>query len=288
MLGAVLAVVLEGSTPGPVAEAAVKGAELCVKAQEGSLDLLGDDRMQKRTMVLPSETGPGGVFLTLGPEGCDVLIGSDGEAAVAAVTAWVESDPGGAGWKHVPSLGVTGQGEGGDGARYYAAVEAGLALAMGRPPNDMGRVVVFPRLSSALLRLRVETAAHAAARPAGEAVVDAVDQVCPLMLKAGERMSEEETWRLRAQLRTFSGDVAELAHADETRETVVVNADETGCRVALRARANSRIAHWEEDVPGRLESQGWQPQGVNEWRAGERSVWINSAPGLMMVEVVSH
>ena len=289
MLGVLLAFVMGGSPASPVAEAAVKGVDLCVQMQSGRLDLRGEDRNQSKTMVLPSETGPGGVFLELSPRGCDVLIGSDGEASLEAIRAWIATDTYQLGWRNVPSLGVLGQGERGDGAQYFAAIDHGLSLAMGRPLNQMGRILVMPKVRTEQLRLRVDTASRAARRTAGAAVIDAVHEVCPLLMTREDARTEDQKWLLWAQLRTFSGTAAEMAHADEERDTVMVNADESGCRVALRAKANSQIAQWEQEVPQQLETARWQPYGVNEWRGdGGRSVWINSAPGLMLVEVVSH
>ena len=285
MLSVLMVLLAGGAGASPIAEAAVRGTDLCVQMQSGQLNLRGDDQSQSKNMVLASEEGPGGVFLGLSPNGCDVLIGSDGEASLKAVRDWVQAEDG-LGWRQVPSLGALGQGERGDGAHYFVSNDYSMSLAIAKSVNDMGRVVVLPPIPAPLLKLRVDTATHGSQRDAGRAVLDAVTDVCPLMGDELDALTPEKRAVLMAQLRTFSGGAGEVAHADEARDTVIARADTWGCQVAVRALANTRIASLEDEVPHLLEEHGWRLQGEGDWQSAEgASLQIHSGPGIMLVEV---
>lgn len=286
MLGVLMAVLAGAEPVSPISEAAVRGTDLCVQMQSGKLNLRGEDTAQSKTMVLASETGPGGVFLGLSPNGCDVLIGSDGVGSLDAVRAWMAEDSDGYHWRQVPSLGTLWQGARGDEAQYFVSGDFAVALAVAKSVNDMGRVVVLPPVSPQLLRLRVETATRASQRTTGQAVMDAVNEVCPLMAEDGQEMTREKRSALLAHLRSYSVGAGELAHAGEDQDTVIAQVEDRGCQVAVRARAGTQITGLETEVPRLLEAADWKPQGDGGWRNNDgATLRIHSSQGVLLVEV---
>lgn len=190
------------------------------------------------------------------------------------------------GWQQVPSLGSIGQGERGDRAQYFVSADYSMALALAETLNDMARVVVLPQTPPELLRLRVETATRASAQHAGAAVVDAVNEVCPLISKPEVTLTREQRAVLMAQLRSYTGVIAELVHTGEEQETVIARSDSGTCKVALRLRTDGQISRWEAEVPGLLEGAAWKRRDDQAWENGEGvTLQLHSGSGLMSIEV---
>lgn len=248
-------------TSGPMTDVAIQGTRLCIQAQTGQVDLRGQDQAQVKVMALPSETRQGGVFLTLGPTGCDVLIGTEGRTARAGVKDWLLRDGGGYRWVQVPTLGHPGQGERGDRAEYFVTEDYSASLAVADTRNEMTRVVVRPPMDPSILRLRVETAIHADERDAGQAVFDAVERLCTaLAVPEGER-GMRESHGLAANFFLYTGTGGTLLHGGPIEDVVTVQAEETRCLVAAHGGDEAKAGEWLETLNRAMVNAGWYHDG---------------------------
>ena len=257
---------------GPLTDVAIQGTRLCIQAQTGQVDLRGQDRSQVKVMALPSETGPGGVFLTLGPTGCDVLIGTDGATARAGVKDWLMRDGGGHRWVAVPTLGHPGQGERGDRADYYVTEDYQASLAVADTRNDMTRVVVLPPLDPSMLRLRVETAIRADERDAGQAVFDAVERLCTGLAVPERQRSARAGHELAANFFVYTGTGGTLLHGGPVEDVVTVQAEEERCLVAAHGGDEAKVTEWLEKLTRAMVHAGWYHDGEDVLRVNDGRV----------------
>lgn len=275
LLGAVIVVsggVTQAVPSGPLSHVAIQGTRLCIQAQTGQVDLRGQDRAQVKVMALPSETGPGGVFLTLGPTGCDVLVGTDGTAAREGVKDWLSRDGGGYRWVSVPTLGIPGQGERGDRAAYYVTEDYRASLALADTRNDMTRVVVLPPMDPDMLRLRVETAIRGHERDAGQAVFDAVERLCTGLAVAARRRSARDSHELEANFFVYTGTGGTLLHGGPVEDVVTVQAEAERCLVGAHGGDAAKVGEWLEKLTRAMVNAGWYHDGEDVLRVNDGRV----------------